>query len=273
MVVDETYHLGSEMEVFNIELHAREKAAEIAKKYIDSHRQKRQVWIFSNQEAVRCIRVTKAGPGQYRVQSSHALILGHQSSNLKVTVPGVPGGGEGRKGCMRGVGRQEGRGGGKGRGTAREVEGAEEEGGEEESNGEERDKAGEGCRRWAKGLGYDGENWRGRNVSNVELFEPVVAYCLLSFLCYVMLGLALIHVEFRWARFTYVRAYPIGMHVGSPIIIIITVGPGICGNAKERKCGSACKAGHKGNLTKNGRMNINHILQETHTPTNHGDTR
>lgn len=85
--MEEAYHLGKEMEGFDTELYASEKAIGLARKYITRHREIRQVWILSdNLEAVSRIRTTKAGPGQYMVLYTGRRIYALQSSNVKVTV-------------------------------------------------------------------------------------------------------------------------------------------------------------------------------------------
>lgn len=86
------YHLGEEMEVFDAELYAIEKATDIAEGYTADHREIKKVWILlDNQEAVRRIQKTKAGPGQNMILSTRRGILTLQGSDVKMTVQWVPG--------------------------------------------------------------------------------------------------------------------------------------------------------------------------------------
>lgn len=81
-MAEETYHLGGEMEVFETELSAIQKATTIARKYAHEHQEMKQVCILSdNQEPIRRIRTGKAGSGLYMVLSSRQGILALQGSN------------------------------------------------------------------------------------------------------------------------------------------------------------------------------------------------
>jgi len=65
--IEETFHLGNQMEVYDAELYGIREAATHALRYCQTTDKRRDVWIFTdNQAAIMSVANLKPGPGNGR---------------------------------------------------------------------------------------------------------------------------------------------------------------------------------------------------------------
>jgi len=101
--IENTYPLGTQMEVYDAELNGIRQAAEHALKFCRRTRKRRDIWIFTdNQAAVMRVATLKPGPGQEIAitvsKASHTRVTnspsspsaGHDWTGLELAVQQIP---------------------------------------------------------------------------------------------------------------------------------------------------------------------------------------
>jgi ribonuclease HI len=91
--IENTYPLGTQMEVYDAELYGIRQAAEHALKFCRRTRKRRDIWIFTdNQAAVMRVATLKPGPGQeIAIAVSNASHILKELNHSTITVQWVPG--------------------------------------------------------------------------------------------------------------------------------------------------------------------------------------